>query len=74
MSTCCEAHARRQVLLKLTESSLRRRFRRKEHCRILIETELIYLFNVACLKITLFANYAVFSSLLFVNYFVVNTM
>ena len=46
----------------------------KKHCRILIETESTYLFCVACLKITVFANYAIFSSLLFASYFVVNAM
>ena len=46
----------------------------RKHCRILIETELTYLFKVVCLKMTVFADYAVFSSLLFANYFVVNVM
>ena len=43
----------------------------KKHCRILIETKLIYLFNAVSLTMTIFADY---SSLLFTNNFVVNAM
>ena len=44
----------------------------REHGRIVIEAKLIYLFNAVSLTMAVFANYAVFLSLLFVNSFVVN--
>ena len=42
------------------KAALEEDFAIRKHCRILIETELTYLFNVVSLKMTVFANYAVF--------------
>ena len=56
------------------KAALEEDFAIRKHCRILIEIELTCLFKVVCLKMTVFADYAVFWSLLFANYFVVNVM
>ena len=53
------------------KAALEEDFAVRKYCRLLIETELTYLFNVVSLKMTVFAD---FSSLLFANYFVVNAM
>jgi len=46
----------------------------RKHCRIVIRTELTYLFNTASPTVTVFADFTNFSCLLLVNNFVINAM